>query len=119
MVPTVSWVGDLIRAAMFFFSHDFEQRLLRASRIPLIRDLPVTLSVHGGAFWTDFVNHTANPGDALVATAATAYTELGFGIGNLTPMIAPLNFSAWFTWQLSSYGTERFAFAFGIPNPLQ
>ncbi len=107
------------RAAMFFVNHDFEQRLLRASRIPLIRDLPITLSVHGGAFWTDFVNHTPNPGDALVATAPSAYTELGFGVGNLTPMIAPFNFSAWFTWQLSSYGTERFAFAFGIPNPLQ
>ena len=104
------------RAAMFYVSHDFDQLLLRKSRIPLLRDVPFTVSVHGGAFWTDFVNHTANPGDLIVRTAPSAYGEIGFGIGNLTPMIAPFNFSAWFTWQVSSYNTNRFVFAIGVPG---
>ena len=103
------------RAAMFYVSHDFDQLLMRRSRIPLLRDVPFTLSVHGGAFWTDFVNHTANPGDAVIRTAPSAYGELGFGIGNLTPMLAPFNFTVWFTWQLSSYDTGRFALAVGVP----
>lgn len=105
------------RAAMFYLSHDFDQQLFRRSRIPLLRSAPFTVSVHGGAFWTDFVNHTANPGDAAIRTAPTAYSELGFGIGNLTPMIAPFNFTVWFTWQLSSYDTGRFALAVGVPGP--
>ena len=107
------------RAAMFFVHHDFDRQLFRLSRIPLIRDLPVTLSVHGGAFWTDFVNHTRKLSDDFVLTAPTAYTELGFTIGNLTPMWAPLNFAAGFAWQLSSYDTSKFRFAIGIPSPLQ
>jgi hypothetical protein len=107
------------RAAMFFIHHDFDRQLFRLSRIPLIRDLPVTLSVHGGAFWTDFVNHTRNLGDDFVLTAPTPYTELGFTIGNLTPMLAPINFAAGFVWQLSSYDTSKFRFAIGVPSPLQ
>ena len=107
------------RAAMIVVNHNFDQQLFRMSHLPLIRDLPVTLSVHGGAFWTDFVNHTPNPGDDNVLTAPTAYWELGFAIGNLTPMLAPLNFAAGFTWQLSSYDTLGFRFAIGVPNPIQ
>ncbi|MCZ6918360.1 MAG: DUF5686 family protein [Gemmatimonadetes bacterium] len=104
------------RAAVLFASHDFDQQLFRRSRIPLIRDLPVTLSVHGGVFWTSFVEHTANPGDDMIPTAATGYGELGFGIGNLTPFLAPINLSAWFTWQLSSYDTKGFTFLIGVPG---
>ena len=107
------------RAAMIVVNHNFDQQLFRMSRLPLIRDLPVTLSVHGGAFWTDFVNHTPNPGDDMVLTAPTAYWELGFAIGNLTPMLAPFNFAAGFSWQLSSYDTSRFRFAIGVPTPGQ
>ncbi len=102
------------RALMIFATHDFDQQLFRKSRIPLIRDVPFTLSVHGGAFWTDFVDHTPQPGDGAYGRAPTAYTELGFGIGNLTPMITPLNFAVWFTWQLSGYETERFVFRLGL-----
>ncbi len=105
------------RAAYVFLTHDFDQQLFRQSRIPLIKQLPFTLSVHGGAFWSSFVNHTPNPGDAGILTAPSAYTELGFGLGNLTPWFAPFNFSVWFTWQLSSYNTDRFEFSFGIPRP--
>jgi len=45
--------------------------------LPLIRRLPVTLSVHGGVFWTDFEGHPPNPGDALLFTARRPYTEPG------------------------------------------
>ena len=59
------------RAAVLFASHDFDQQLFKKSNIPGIRDLPVTLSVHGGAFWTSFVEHEPNPGDDMIPTAAT------------------------------------------------
>jgi hypothetical protein len=70
--------------------------------------------VHGGAFWTGFKNHTYVAGDSLLHTAPTPYTELGFGLGNLTPFLSPFNIAAYFTWQLSSYPTSRFAFGFGF-----
>ena len=105
--------GD--RAAMLLVVHDFDQQLFRRSHIPGIRDLPFTLSVHGGAFWTGFRRPTAS--SAGVLTAVGGYREVGFGIGNLTPMLAPLNFAVWFTWQLSDYPTRGFAFRVGIPAP--
>jgi hypothetical protein len=104
------------RAAVLFASHDFDQLLFKKSRIPVVRDLPVTLSVHGGVFWTSFVDHDPNPGDDMIPTAATGYGELGFGIGNLTPFLAPINLSAWFTWQLSDYATKGFTFLIGVPG---
>ena len=109
-----NFAGD--KAAMFYVSHDFDQQLLRRSHVPLLRDLPVTLSVHGGAFWTDFASSVPGPGIVFTPTAPTAYSELGFGVGNLTPFIAPFNFTVWFTWQLSSYNTGRFALALGVPG---
>jgi hypothetical protein len=96
--------------------HDFEQQLFRRSGIPLVRDLPFTLSLHAGTFWTDFIDHAANPGDQLIATAPSPYVELGFGLGNLTPMLSPLNFGVWFLWQLSDYDTDRFRIAIGLPE---
>jgi hypothetical protein len=107
------------RAAMVYVNHDFDQQLFRRSRIPLLREVPFTASVHGGVFWTDLVDHMANPGDMDVLTAPSAYSEIGFGIGNLTPMIAPFNFAVSFTWQLSSYDTDRFEFRIGVPGPGQ
>ena len=105
------------RAALVTVCHDFDRLLFAQSGLPLVRDLPFTLSVHGGVFWTDFVGHTPNPGDALLNTAPTAYSELGFGVGNLSPFIAPFNFAAHFTWQLSSYPTRGFRFALGLTGP--
>ena len=105
------------RAAMVVVRHDFDQLLFRKTGLPLIKQVPFTLMIHGGLFWTDFVNHTANPSDALLRTAPTAYSEVGFGIGNLTPFISPINFAAYFTWQVSSYDTTRFEFRIGAPGP--
>lgn len=109
-----NFVGN--RAAMIVVNHDFDQQLLRRSRIPLLRALPFTISVHGGVFWTDIVDQNPNPGDGDALTAPTAYSEIGFGIANLTPWLSPLNFGVWFTWQLSSYDTDPFALRIGIPG---
>jgi Family of unknown function (DUF5686)/Carboxypeptidase regulatory-like domain len=102
------------RAAMLALRHDFDRLLFAKSGLPLVRDLPFTLSVHGGVFWTDFANHTPAEGDALLQTAHTPYSELGFGLGNLTPFLSPFNIAAYFTWQLSSYPTSRWVLGFGF-----
>jgi hypothetical protein len=105
------------RAAMVTVRHDFDRLLFTRSGVPLIRDLPFTLSLHAGMFWTDLANHTPNPGDSMLATAPTPYSEVGFSLGNLTPFLTPFNLSARFSWQLSSYATRRFRFGFGISGP--
>ena len=102
---------------MIAVNHDFDQQLFRRSRIPLVRDLPFTVSLHGGVFWTDLVDHNPRPGDAPVLTVPDEYVELGFGLGNLTPMISPFNFATWFTWQLTDHNTSRFKLRIGIPTP--
>ena len=107
--------------------HDFDRLLFAKSGIPVIRSLPCTFSVHGGVFWTEFVGQPAQgalrfdllapdgerlrafPGPYLLE-ARTPYSELGFGLGNLTPFVSPFNFAARFTWQLSNYATSRFQF---------
>jgi Family of unknown function (DUF5686) len=105
------------RAAMITLRHDFDRLLFARSGLPLIRKLPVTLSVHGGAFWTGFTDHPPNPGDSLLFTARKAYIEAGFGFGNLTPFLSPFNLAVHFTWQLSSYPTRRFQFGIGTTRP--
>jgi hypothetical protein len=106
------------RAAMFTIRHNFDRLLFAKTHIPGVRKLPFTLSVQGGAFWTDFATgHVANPGDNLLVSAHRPYTELGFGIGNLTPFLAPFNLAAHFTWQLSSYPTNRVVFGLGLTPP--
>ncbi|HKI96158.1 MAG TPA: DUF5686 family protein [Gemmatimonadales bacterium] len=101
-------------AAMITVQHDFDRLLFAKSHLPLIENLPFTLSVHGGVFWTDFAHHTPTPADSLLITAPTAYSEVGFGLGNLTPFLAPFNLQANFTWQLSSYPTHGFRFGLGF-----
>ncbi|HUL49485.1 MAG TPA: DUF5686 family protein [Gemmatimonadales bacterium] len=107
------------RGAMITVRHNFDRLLFAKSRIPVIRDLPFTLSIHGGAFWTSFASADNPPPLANLPSisAQHPYTEVGFGLGNLTPFLAPLNFAAHFTWQLSSYPTNRFTFGFGLTPP--
>jgi len=105
------------RAVMLTLRHDFDRLLFAKSGLPLVRSVPFTLSVHGGVFWTDFVGHQPNPGDSLLVAAPRAYSEVGFGLGNLTPFLSPFNLAAHFTWQLSSYPTSRFAFALSLMQP--
>ncbi|HUU45252.1 MAG TPA: hypothetical protein VM118_05920, partial [Acidobacteriota bacterium] len=90
------------------FDHNFRRYLFVKSGLPLIRDIPLWLSLHGSMFWSEFRNHTPQPGDETLSTARKSYQELGFGIGNLTPFMMPFNFAVNFTWQLSDYDTSDF-----------
>ncbi|MFI5207486.1 MAG: hypothetical protein ACHQX4_05635 [Gemmatimonadales bacterium] len=105
------------RAAMIAVRHDFGRRLLAGSGLPLLRSLPFTVSLHAGAFWTGFVDHTALGTDSLLSTTPTPYRELGFSLGNLTPFLSPINLAASFAWQLSSYPTRSFRFGFDLTGP--
>lgn len=105
------------RAAMLTVRHDFDRLLFVKSGLPLVRNFPFTLSLHGGAFWTDFIDHTPYPADVQLMTARKLYTELGFGLGNLTPFLSPFNLAVHFTWQLSSYRTHHFRFGLGLSRP--
>jgi hypothetical protein len=102
------------RVAMFTLRHDFDRRFFARTGIPLLRSIPSTLSIQGGAFLTDFVDHQPVPGDSLLVVASRPYREIGFSLGNLTPFLSPFNFTVQFTWQLSSYPTDRFRFGIGL-----
>jgi hypothetical protein len=101
-----SFVGA--RAGLIAVQHDFDRLLFTRSRLPLIRDIPFTLSVRAAAFWTEY------PARAGVSAAISPYTEAGFTVGNLTPFLPLFNFSARFAWQLSNYPTSRFRFGLGL-----
>lgn len=102
------------RALSIRAKHDFRRQLFVASGIPLVRDIPLWLSIHGGILWTDFANHKFIPGDESIVTIEKPYRELGFGLGNLTPFLAPFNFSVHFIWQLSDYDTSDFRVSLGL-----
>ena len=97
------------RAAAVYLSHNFGTWPFRKSGLPLIRKIPFSLSLHGGAFWTDFTGHPKQPGDDRVRTAPKAYREIGFALGRIPPMF----FRVYFTWQLSDYGTLDFTVLLG------
>jgi len=98
------------RAAAVYAVHDFGRRLFIASGVQLIRDIPFSVGVFGGAFWTDFKNHTFQSGDNQILISPKAYSEIGFQIGR----ISPLNFSVDFTWRLSDHETEKFSLDIGM-----
>lgn len=98
------------RVAALYLANDFGRWLFRKSRLPFIKRIPLSLTMYGGAFWTDFRGHPAQPGDAEIKTASKAYTEIGFGIGRISPM----NLKFTFTWQLSDYDTNDFNIGFGF-----
>ena len=102
------------RAGLLTINHDFDRLLFAKSHIPGIRSLPFTMSVHVGAFWTDFAGHPGNPGDNLLLTASHMYSEAGFGVGNLTPFLSPIDLAAYCTWQLSAFPTRTFRFGLGL-----
>jgi hypothetical protein len=102
------------RILMLHLTHDFGKLLFQRSGMPLIRDIPFTLAVHGGAFWSEFRDHAAQPGDHLLDSSPKPYTELGLTVGNLSPFIWPFNLSLTFSWQLSDYDTNRFMWLIGV-----
>jgi hypothetical protein len=100
------------RVAALYLSNDFGPWFFQKSGLPLVRQIPLSISIHGGAFWTDFRHHAVQAGDDEIATAPRAYSELGFSIGRI--LIRPLSYRLSFTWQLSHYDTNRFAFCLGF-----
>lgn len=102
------------RTAYAYLRHDFDQYLFKKSGIPLIRDIPFTLNVYGGALVAEFDEHSFNPGDTALHNTKEPYSEIGFGLGNLTPFLSVFNLGAYFTWQLSDYDTHDLAFRVGF-----
>ncbi|MGB5106014.1 MAG: DUF5686 family protein [Candidatus Zixiibacteriota bacterium] len=105
-------IGD--RAAYVYVNHEFRQYLFKKSGIPLVKLLPFTLGVHGGALWASFHNSTGPDDGRDFFEAKRPYSELGFSLGNLTPFLSLLNFGVYFTWQLSDYDTHSFVAGLGI-----
>lgn len=100
-----NFTGD--RVASFYLSHDLGSTFFRRLHIPLLKELPFDLSVCAGTFWTDFRSTTPNPTSTLTHSAPDWYSEIGFGIGRLIPLLR-----FYFTWQLSAYDTNDFSFTF-------
>ncbi|UCC44202.1 MAG: carboxypeptidase-like regulatory domain-containing protein [Candidatus Zixiibacteriota bacterium] len=95
------------RATFIYIDHDFDKLPFERSGLPLLENIPFRLSVHGGLFWTEWRNQSVLVDDTI-REARTAYSEIGFGLANLTPFLGPFNMALHFTWQLSSYDTSRF-----------
>ncbi len=106
-LPDTNYVGD--RAAAFYITHDFGRYLFAKSGIPLIRDIPFSLGVFYGAFWTEQRNPTGAWNSVVYAEAKKPFSEIGFHIGR----IPPLNFKAYFAWNLSDYDSRRFTVSLG------
>jgi hypothetical protein len=96
------------RLAVVYGEHDFGSQPFRMTGLGFLKKLPVALSVHGGAFWTEYRNQRRPLGDTQIGEAPKAYSEIGFGLSNLTSFLAPFNLASYFTWQLSDYDTNRF-----------
>jgi hypothetical protein len=96
--------------------HEFGRLLWTKSGIPIVKLIPFTIDVYGGAFWTDFQGNPVHAGDNDIRVARSAYGEVGFAIGNLTPFMSPFNLAIGFTWQVSGYSTSRFETQWG-PRP--
>ena len=71
--------------------HRFRNRLWVESGIPVIEDIPLWLNLHGSAFWTEFRNLRPEEIEPGLMVAEKPYIEAGFGLGNLTPFLAPFN----------------------------
>jgi hypothetical protein len=112
----VSFTGS--RAAVISIQHDFDRLLFMTSRLPLVRDIPFTLSVNAAAFWSEFPLAGLDSGAIArrqgFNVTRDPYREIGFTVGNLTPFLSIFNFSARFAWQLSRYPTTPFRFSLGL-----
>ncbi len=95
-------------------SHEFGRLPFAASGIPVVRDLPVRVSVHGGVFRTAWHRSSGTrPAGAQDATDRM-YSEVGVRFDGLTPFLAPFDLTVAITRQLSSYPTKRWSIGFGF-----
>ncbi len=106
--------GD--RVAMAYAGHDFGRRLWQSSGLPLVRDIPFSVGIHGGVFVTEFTDSppptpkTDGLADrTFLQHAPVAYSELGFSVGRM-----PIGLRLYFTWQLSDYDSNDFTFHFAF-----
>ncbi|UCG60349.1 MAG: carboxypeptidase-like regulatory domain-containing protein [Candidatus Zixiibacteriota bacterium] len=97
------------RTLAIYAIHDFERKLFQKTGIPVIKDLPFTLAVYGGVFWTDLKGNPTQPGDEQILVATKPYSEIGFSMGRLIPWGFLRGFSLNFSWQISEYYTHVFA----------
>jgi hypothetical protein len=95
-------------AAAVVVEHSFGRRVLAFTHIPGVERLPFSLTLRGGTFWTDF-KQSGYANNSSVRIARRAYSEAGFGLGNLAPFLSPFNLQVWCSWQLSAYDTRRFS----------
>ncbi len=102
-----NFVGD--RVLSLYASNDFGVTPFRRSGLPLVRKLPFTLSIYGGVFWSDFRQASLKVANFPLRAAPEGYSEAGFGIGRIPPILLRL----YFTWQLSAYDTNHFSVKFG------
>jgi hypothetical protein len=97
------------RALMIYAFHDFGRRLFRTSGLPLVKNIPFSLYLYGGVFWTEFHGASRPAGEVSARFAERPYGELGFGLGRITP----LDFRLYFTWQLTGHATNDFTVSLG------
>ncbi len=102
------FAGD--RVAAGYLSHNFGTWLFGKSGLPLIKKIPFSLSIFGGAFWTDFRDDARPSHDESTQCAQRAYSEIGFSLGRIPPLFGRVTFA----WQLSDYNANHFAFTFGF-----
>lgn len=104
--------GD--RIAIVYATHYFGPFMFRNLRGFFLQKIPFGFQIHGGALWTDFKDGTYQSYDENIKVAPTAYSEIGFGLSNLTPFLGPFNFSVQLTWQLSAYRTNKLMYSFNF-----
>ena len=97
--------GD--RATTIYLTHNFSSLPFKKTGLPLIKSF--SLGIYGGVFWTDFRNQKVQSRDHVMV-ARKAYSEIGFQIGRIIPLVAA---KFYFSWQLSDYNTNRFSIGFG------
>jgi len=97
------------RLAMVAYQHDFDRLLFTKSGLPLVRDLPFTLTIRGAMFWTDFAGGPVPP-----FLPRGPYREAGFTVGNLLPFLGIFNPTARFSWQLHPAPVTPFRFSLSL-----
>ncbi len=103
-----NFTGNTVVA--MYIHQNFGNWCFKKSGIPLIKKIPLSLSLYGGAFLTKFKNHAIQLHDLSLRTTDTWYKEIGFSLGR----ISQLNYRLGFTWQLSNYDTNRFSVNIGF-----
>ena len=100
--------GD--RTVALYLGQDFGTTFFRKLHLPLLKELPFSFLLYGGAFWSEFTRQSISvPGEPRIA-APDWYSEIGFGFGRLPPILLRL----YFTWQLSAYDSNNFSVKFGM-----